>query len=93
MADLWTDEDIYWRENYRTRPYGRDRTYDSLSGGYRYGVEAANQYPGRSWNDVEADLERGWNEYEYRGQSTWQQVKDAVRDAWDRITGRHNRTV
>ena len=21
MADLWTDEDIYWRENYRTRPY------------------------------------------------------------------------
>jgi len=40
------------------------------------------------WNDVERDLERDWSSYSYRGKSTWQQVKDAVRDAWDRVTGR-----
>lgn len=50
--------------------------------------ESANKYRGRAWNDVERDLERDWNTYSYRGKSTWQQVKDAARDAWDRVTGR-----
>jgi hypothetical protein len=93
MADVWTDEDKYWRENYATRPYGQGVPYDSLSGGYRYGTESATRHAGRSWTDVEADLERDWDRYEYRGQSTWAQVKGAVRDAWDRITGRSSRTV
>jgi hypothetical protein len=93
MADAWTDEDRYWRDNYTTRPYARDRKYESLSGGYRYGFEAANRYPGRSWNEVESDLERGWSQYEHRGQSTWAQVKEAARDAWDRMTGRQSRTI
>ena len=89
----WTDEDAYWRSNYRTRPYaspaGRD--YDYYQPGYRYGYESANRYRDRSWNDVETDLSRNWNAYEHRGSSTWEQMKDAVRDAWDRITG--NRSV
>jgi len=89
--DTWMDEDRYWRESYRTRPYAQGSTYDTLSGGYRYGYEAANRYTGRSWEDIESDLERDWDRYEYRGQSTWEQVKGAVRDAWDRITGRQTR--
>ena len=88
MAHAWTTEEQYWRENYSTRPYGRGRTYDALSGGYRYGYDAATRYPGRAWSDIESDLERGWDTYEHRGQSTCQQVKDAGRDAWDRVTGR-----
>lgn len=88
MADLWDDEDSYWRQNYATRPYAAGADYDTLGPGYRYGYESANRYRGRAWNDVESDLERDWSTYEYRGKSTWQQVKDAVRDAWDRVTGR-----
>jgi hypothetical protein len=88
MADTWLDEDEYWRQNYRNRPYARGYEYDQFSGGYRYGYDAARQYEGRSWDDVEPDLERGWDTYQYRGLSTWEQVKAAVRDAWDRITGR-----
>lgn len=89
----WEDEDTYWRSNFRTRPYASDvgRDYDYYRPGYRYGYEAANQYPNRSWNDVEADLSRDWSEYQHRGTSTWEQVKQAVRDAWDRVTG--NRPV
>jgi hypothetical protein len=93
MADInrsaWNDEDTYWRSNYRSRPYGSsaDRDYDFYQPGYRYGYEAANRYHGRSWSDVEADLSRDWNSYQHRGNSTWEQIKDAVRDAWDRVTG------
>jgi hypothetical protein len=85
----WNEEDAYWRTNYRNRPYGSsaDKSYDFYQPGYRYGYEAANQYEGRNWSDVESDLSRNWNSYEHRGSSTWEQVKDAVRDAWDRVTG------
>ena len=97
MADIrdrsnWDDEDIYWRSSFRSRPYadaGRD--YDYYRPGYRYGYDAANQYPNRSWADVEADLSRDWSSYEHRGTSTWEQIKHAVRDAWDHVTG--NRPV
>jgi hypothetical protein len=89
----WTDEDTYWRNNYRTRPYASSagREYEYYEPGYRYGYEAANRYHNRSWSDVESDLSRDWSTYEHRGNSTWEQMKDAVRDAWDRITG--NRPV
>jgi hypothetical protein len=96
MADLkdrlgWDDEDEYWRTNYRNRPYasaaGRD--YDFYRPGYRYGYEAACRYQNRDWNEVESDLSRNWSAYEHRGTSTWEQIKDAVRDGWDRVTGKH----
>jgi hypothetical protein len=45
--------------------------------------------PGKQWDDVEDDLEAGWDTYEGRDErSTWAQVKDAVRDAWHRVTAR-----
>ena len=84
---LWADEDRYWRQNYSSRPYAAGSDYDNLAPGYRYGYENAGRYRGRAWSDVESDLARDWNAYTYRGTSTWQQVKDAVRDAWDRVTG------
>jgi len=98
MADrmgntTWEDEDRYWRTNFSGRPYATsgDRDYDFYQPGYRYGFESAQRYEGRDWNDVESDLSRSWNSYQYRGSSTWEQIKDAVRDAWDRVTG--HRTV
>jgi hypothetical protein len=85
----WTDEDAYWRANYSNRPYASsaNRDYDYFQPGYRYGYESANRYQGRSWSDIESDLSRNWGTYEHRGNSTWENVKDAVRDAWDRVTG------
>lgn len=87
----WEDEDTYWRSNFRNRPYASSasRDYDYYRPAYRYGFDAASRYEGRNWSDVESDLSKSWNTYENRGTSTWEQVKDAVRDAWDRVTGRH----
>ena len=91
MADRfnasWTDEDKYWQENYRNRPYAGSKDYNYYQPGYRYGYESAAKYHGREWPDVETDLKRGWDTFEQRGQSTWEQMKAAVRDAWDRVTG------
>jgi hypothetical protein len=81
----WTTESKYWRNNYKSRPYtGAERDYEFYEPAYRYGFESANQYQGRSWSDVQADLERGWENYKLRGQLAWNEIKDAVRDAWDR---------
>jgi len=84
----WEEEETYWRDNYRQRPYvNPGQNYESLRPAYRFGYDATDRYQGRSWNDVETDLQRDWNRYEHRGQSTWEQIKSAVRDAWDRVTG------
>jgi hypothetical protein len=83
----WMEEEDYWRSTYSTRPYASGGTYEIFAPAYRYGYESADRYRGRSWSDVERDLERDWNSYQYRSNSTWQQIKDAVRDAWDRVTG------
>jgi hypothetical protein len=81
--EQWDDD--YWRTTCRTRPYAEGRSYDELRPAYRYGHESAHRHRKRTWQDTEPELERGWQEYPDRGGSTWAQVKDAVRDAWDRV--------
>ena len=63
--------------------------FDRFRPAYRYGFESAAHHMGRSWDEAESDLRRGWDSYEHRGegQSTWDEIKEAVRDAWERITG------
>ena len=87
----WGTEDVYWREQYASRPYAKaDRGYDYYRPAYEYGVRSASRHRGGQWNDVESELERGWTETRGEAKSTWQEIKDAVRDAWDRATGSHH---
>jgi hypothetical protein len=84
----WETEDNYWFENFTSRPYalGPD-FYERFRPAYRYGFESARHHMGRDWDEAESDLRRGWETYEDRGQapSAWEEIKDAVRDAWDRV--------
>jgi hypothetical protein len=86
----WETEDNYWTENFSSRPYalGPDY-YDRFRPGYRYGFESAQHNVGRQWDEAEPDLRQGWEKYEHRGESptTWDEIKHAVRDAWDRVVG------
>jgi hypothetical protein len=94
MADnrTWDQEDKWWEQSFSSRPYASGRTYDDFRPAYRYGFESGQHSMGRTWNDVEPDLRTGWDKYLHRpaGGSTWEHVKDAVRDAWHRITGQHD---
>ena len=84
----WKAETDYWRDNYKTRSYAQSgRQYDYYEPAFRYGFESAEHHRGRTWNDIEADLERGWENYKLRGKLAWHEIKDAVRDSWDRATG------
>jgi len=90
LGNDWLAEEQYWRTNWSNRPYATaDRGFDYYKPGYQYGYESANRYRGRNWNDVESDLRSGWDRFENKGQGTWEHMKDAVRDAWNRVTGKY----
>jgi len=83
----WATEEAYWRENFMHRPYFETgKNFDFFAPAYRFGYEASERYRGRKWNDVEFDLRRDWDRYKDRGKSTWEEIKRAVKDAWDRVT-------
>lgn len=81
-----TTEDTYWRQNFASRPYASGQSYDDYRPAYQYGYDAASRYRGRRFEDVEPELSRGWDQAGTGGASlTWAHVKNAVRDAWDRV--------
>ena len=86
----WETEDNYWFENFTSRPYalGPD-FYDRFRPAFHYGFDSAQHHLGRNWDEAEPDLRRGWESYEHRGSSppVWEEIKEAVRDAWDRVVG------
>src|SRR3954471_18014388 len=77
-----TEEDAYWRNEYRNRPYyqaGAD--YDQYEPAYRYGYTSAATYHGRQWDEVETDLSRDWDRNRGKSSMSWGQAKTATRDA------------
>jgi hypothetical protein len=91
----WASEDEYWRNNYGSRPYARaDLAYEHYQPAYRYGYESAGRLGTSRWDEVEGELQAGWEVDAERGErhGAWASVRDAVKDAWDRVTGhRHGR--
>jgi hypothetical protein len=90
-----TEEDAYWRDNYRSRPYvnaGAD--YDEYEPAYRYGYTAFSYYPGRDFDDVEPELERDWDKVRgERSHLDWRGARNATRDAWQRVKDRVERAT
>lgn len=85
----WASEDEYWRHNFGSRPYARaDLAYEHYQPAYRYGYESAGRLGGSRWEEVESELRAGWEvDHADDDRSAWENVKDAVKDAWDRLTG------
>jgi hypothetical protein len=81
-----TVEENYWRENYAGRPYVTEgASREDFAPAYRYGWESHDRYPDKSFDDVEADLERDWEQKKGASRLRWADAKPASRDAWDRI--------
>ncbi|NMG76246.1 hypothetical protein [Aromatoleum diolicum] len=84
-----TSEEAYWRDNFKGRPYVENATsFDDYGPAYGYGVSSYAKYPGRSFDDVEADLSRDWDGARGASQLQWNQARNATRDAWERIGNR-----
>ena len=84
-----TSEVAYWRANFKGRPYTQNAAnFDDYAPAYAYGVSSYTKYPGRSFDDVEADLSRDWNGARGTSNLSWDQARIASRDAWDRMRNR-----
>jgi len=78
-------EDAYWREHYSARPYvTTGAPYGDYRDAYRYGWESRAR-SAATWDESEADLERGWQAAGAQSGMTWDRAKAAVRDAWHRV--------
>jgi hypothetical protein len=81
-----TVEDKYWGENYSSSPYvTRGTDYGTYQPAYRYGWESYSRYPGRSFDEVEPELQRDWDQHRGVSALTWENAKAATRDAWHRV--------
>ena len=86
--------DAEFRKNF-TSTYGsrgKNYTYEKYAPAYRYGYDLVSdkRYSGKEWSAFESDARRDW-ETRYPGQGVWEDVKDAVRHAWDTVRGRTTR--
>lgn len=84
-----TVEDGYWRGAHTKESYyNKDRSYDQHYGpAYRAGYEGRVKYNGKSFDDVESDLQSDYVRNNGKIDS-WNEVKDATRAAWDRVDRR-----
>jgi hypothetical protein len=89
ISGEWNRDRAWWLQNFKNRPYvTADRRFEDYEPGYRFGYESARMYRGRNFNEIEPTLRTEYSRFEGRGHSTWEGVKEAVRDAWDRVTGK-----
>lgn len=84
-----TVEDTFWRDSYINRPYVKaGLEYRDYQPAYRYGWETASRYPGKSFDDIEDEIEGGWTTTRGDSSLTWNEAKLATRDAWERAKAR-----
>ena len=82
-----TVEDAYWRSTHTTQPYySSDQNYDDFAPAYRAGYEGRVKYNGRKFDEIETDLEADYKRN--NGKLDWVDVKDATRNAWNRVDRR-----
>jgi len=75
-----------FRHHAATAAGGRGQAYEHWMPAYRYGYALARdpRYTGREWQALEAEARRDW---EQRHRGTWDEMKEAIRYAWDKVRG------
>jgi hypothetical protein len=84
-------EGDYWRQNFERRPYfepGRSSEY--YEPGLRFGWQSAAGLgkDAAEFEDVETELESRWAYELASGEKNWEDVREAVRDGWNRARAR-----
>ncbi len=85
---LFNDEDDYWGQNYNSRPYyEKNLNYDNYQPAYRTGYEGYVRYQntGRTYDEVEPELQRDYERNYGSSGLGWEKAKHAARDAWYRL--------
>jgi uncharacterized protein YcfJ len=89
------EEDAYWREQHRERPYFHEtrNTYSDLDydrdyrGAYQVGYGNRSQYDRNTeFEHVEPELRSKWETTKDQSRLSWEEAKYAAKDAWHRAT-------
>jgi len=84
-----TLEHEYWRGKYSKQPYVKSgEAYEQYGSAYQTGWESQAQHQDKSFEDVDADLQREWDTRRGESKLDWQRAKPAARDAWERARRR-----
>ena len=86
-----TAEGDYWREHFERRPwYQPGRPYEHYEPGFRLGWQSAAGIGDEAteFEDVEMELERRWTHELSSGEMDWEDVREAVRGAWNHARDR-----
>ena len=66
----------HWAAHYSGTSYVRPGAdYKTYQTAYRYGWEACQRYPGRSFDAVEPKLKRMWDKYRHAWSQTWEKPR------------------
>jgi uncharacterized protein (TIGR02271 family) len=79
----WDQAMPEYRSRWEQRAGASGGRWEEVEPGYRYGWELRNdsRYRGRSWDQVESDVQRDWST---RHRDTpWERVRDSIRDSWE----------
>jgi len=78
-------EEAYWRANHAAEPYYDARfSFNDYYPAYRAGWEGRMRHRGRTFEEVERELEADFNWNRGNSLLTWETARPAVRAAWDR---------
>jgi hypothetical protein len=78
-------EEAYWRTHFSGEKYGeREAAYATYQPAFRAGYIGRNRYPGKTFEEVEKDLQRDYDRLKGSATLPWARARFAVLDAWNR---------
>jgi hypothetical protein len=81
-----TAEEKFWRETYIREPYYvKGKPFEYYAPGFRAGWEGRVRHDGRTFEQAEAELKVNYDLTKSEFDPSWQDVRPAVRAAWNRV--------
>ena len=81
-----TAEEAYWAQNYEREPYyERGYTFADYHPGYRTGWEGRARHEGRTFDEVERELQADYTRNRGQSRLEWEKNRHAARAAWTRF--------
>jgi len=81
-----TAEEAYWAAQHKSEPYyDKSYTFQDYQPGYRTGWEGRARHQGRTFDEVERDLQTDYQRNRGQSRLEWENSRHAARAAWNRV--------
>lgn len=81
-------EEKYWLEKHPGQPYAKkDVPAERYAPAYRAGIEAAEKYPGKKFEEIEDEISQNYEKHRVGAALPWDHARHAVHAAWAKLSG------